>query len=144
MDDGLGKSLCDAYRVMGDEITRLRAEVEALNAENHNLNWTLGTPGYNAMATPEEQAEHEAAVARADKFIEQIAKRKAEQEAAEADAARFRWMRDNATNESLPFATEDGRWVVQFLPSAGSIHERSYKTLDIAIDAARAAQGEQG
>ena len=57
------------------------------------------------------------------------------------DAARFRWMRDNTTHESLPFPAEDGRWIVQFFPAAGGIHERNYKTLDAAINAARAAQG---
>ena len=68
---------------------------------------------------------------------------KAEIESQRADAGRYRWFRDNQAHYSLPFCTENGRWVVQAFPATGGIHERNYKTLDAAIDAARAAQGEQ-
>jgi len=39
--------------------TPLLERIAALEAENHNLNWALGTEGFDQMATPEEQAEHE-------------------------------------------------------------------------------------
>lgn len=58
-----------------------------------------------------------------------------------ADAERYRWFRDNQAHDSLPFFTDQGLWVVQSFPAGGGIHERNYKTLDAAIDAARRAQG---
>ena len=116
-----------------EEITRLRAEVEALtkNLENMNADREIlrrfvsdgMRDGINRAA--------------------EIVKLTAEVEALRAyapDAARFRWMRDNTTHESLPFPAEDGRWVVQFFPPNGVIHEYYYKTLDAAIDAAMAKE----
>lgn len=40
-------------------IPALEARVAELEQEVHNLNWALGSEGYDQMATPEQQAEHE-------------------------------------------------------------------------------------
>lgn len=66
----------------------------ALSAnEIHNLNWALGTTGYEQMATPEEQAEHEAGAALIEAGLARMAKAKAEYDAMAKDAARYRWLR---------------------------------------------------
>ena len=41
MATGLAKSLCDAYTVMGEELTRLRAENERLKADAARFQWVL-------------------------------------------------------------------------------------------------------
>ena len=121
-----------------EEITRLRAEVEALRAENHNLNWALGTPGYNTMATPAEQAEHEAAVARIDAVLARMEKAKEEHAAMTADAERYRFMDEHC---GIVDMISDPDNLVQVW-----VAEQRYcgSTLDAAIDAARAAKGERG
>jgi hypothetical protein len=120
------------------EIGRLRAEVEALRAENHNLNWALGTPGYNTMATPAEQAEHEAAVARIDAVLARMEKAKEEHAAMTADAERYRFMDEHC---GIVDMISDPDNLVQVW-----VAEQRYcgSTLDAAIDAARAAQGGRG
>ena len=91
---------CDAadmLRADGEEIERLRKlvdtqatsmqfdaqesreakdEIERLKRDNHNLNWALGSPGYDQMATPEEEAGHVAAVANVTANIERMRLRK--------------------------------------------------------------------
>jgi hypothetical protein len=48
------------------------AEVERLTRENHNLNWALGTDGYDQMATPEEQACHKAGMSKVSAALERF------------------------------------------------------------------------
>lgn len=73
------------------------ADAEALRAENHNLNWALGTEGYAQMATPEEQAENDKAVQNAEEAIARLERAKTEYEAMKVDAACFRfWVREAA------------------------------------------------
>lgn len=52
------------------------ARIAELEAEVHNLNWALGTEGYESMATPEQQAEADAAHAAVLKNIEGMKKRR--------------------------------------------------------------------
>ena len=113
-------------------------EIEALRAENHNLNWALGTPGYNTMATPAEQAEHEAAVARIDAVLARMEKAKEEHAAMTADAERYRFMDEHC---GIVDMISDPDNLVQVW-----VAEQRYcgSTLDAAIDAARAAKGERG
>jgi multidrug resistance efflux pump len=59
----------------------------------HNLNWALGTPGYEEMATAEEQAEHTEACARMDEMLERMAENKRKHDAATKDAERYRKLR---------------------------------------------------
>lgn len=134
--EGIKQKYCDRHHWQS-EAGRLRAEVEALRAENHNLNWALGTPGYNAMATPEDQAEHEAAVARTDAILARMEKAKAERAAMTADADRYRFMDEHC---GLVDMVSDPDNLVQVW-----VAERRYygDTLDAAIDAARAAQGDK-
>lgn len=60
----------------GAVIKQLLAKIARLQHENHNLNWALGSPGYEQMATPEEEAEHVAAVAEVTANIERMRRRK--------------------------------------------------------------------
>lgn len=83
-----------SLRVLASEVERLRAEV-------HNLNWALGTPGYDQMATPEEQAESDAAVARTNDFIARIAENKEKHDAMVKDAAAWRAMTEAMVDEYL-------------------------------------------
>lgn len=76
-----------------DENKELRQEVERLRNEVHNLNWALGTEGYTQMATPEEQAEHEAAVCAVQKNIDRLEDFSVAYEAMKKDAARYQWLR---------------------------------------------------
>ena len=69
----------------GAVIKQLLAEIERLKHDNHNLNWALGSPGYDQMATPEEEAEHVAAVANVTANIERM--RKERDASAPADPA---------------------------------------------------------
>lgn len=56
--------------------TPLLERIAQQQQEIHNLNWALGTEGYEQMATPEQQAEHEAAVASINESISNMGKRK--------------------------------------------------------------------
>lgn len=60
------------------------------------------------------------------------------------DAERYRWLRGNP--ESIPYRDERDFWCVPYLVSnagghGGGVGESRHKSLDAAIDAARAAQG---
>ena len=65
----------EAWDALSDHADSLRAEVERLKEENHNLNWALGTDGYDQMATPEQQAEADQAHARSVSFIDRMGER---------------------------------------------------------------------
>lgn len=60
-----------------DVLLRLLDERDALRHENHNLNWALGTDGYEQMYTEVERAEHAEGMALAMDHIERLAARKA-------------------------------------------------------------------
>lgn len=59
-----------------EAIRELVAQNELLRQENHNLNWAMGTVGYEQMATPEQQAEHEAHTAQIHATLEKMRNRK--------------------------------------------------------------------
>jgi hypothetical protein len=91
-------------------VARLRREAEAWDAESgdmatllreaadeiHNLAWTLSLPGFDRMATDEQEAEHQAGVQRVNDMLARMEKAKADHDAAMADAARFRWLDEAA------------------------------------------------
>lgn len=93
-----------------EEIERLRADAARLEREVHNLNWALSTPGYEQMATPEDQAEHEAGQARVTAVLDRMAAAKAEHDAMEADAARYRWLLDESDWIGDRWRTVWGKW----------------------------------
>lgn len=60
-----------------DVVIRLLDELDRLRHENHNLNWALGTDGYEQMYTEAERVEHADAVARITEHLDRLAARKA-------------------------------------------------------------------
>lgn len=86
----------EAIRELLAERDALKAENESLKHENHNLKWAIGTEGYEQMATPEEQAEHDKAVQAHNEFIARLEKGKTVYEELKADAERYRWLRNEA------------------------------------------------
>jgi len=111
---------------------RCEADNEAMLAAVHNLNWALGTPGYEEMATAEEQAEHKEACARVDDMLERMAENKRKHDAAMKDAERYRKWRAAYTNpDGRPHALD---------PMLAAIADAwSPEQLDAAIDAAPAS-----
>lgn len=81
------------------QLAEAQAKIAELEKDVHNLNWALGTDGYQEMATPEEQAEHEAAFVVVKDRITEMAKRKAEYDALVRDAAC--WRRYCEANNSI-------------------------------------------
>ena len=116
--------LTNSLRGSSDEIERLQKEV-------HNLNWALGTEGYTEMATPEEQADHEAGMADVQAIIDRMQAAKDAHEAMEKDAARYRLLR------RYPLSVGHGSLQV-FMDDrcgSGNYHKMVWdKELDAAID----------
>jgi hypothetical protein len=77
------------------KIEDLIAERDELRRQVHNLNWALSMPGFEQMATPEDQAEHEAGVAAVDAVLARMEHNKAQHDAMVKDAERYRWLRDS-------------------------------------------------
>lgn len=82
----MSDSLDNAMRVMADQAR----QIDRLRAELHNLKWALGTEGYEQMATPEEQAEHDKAVHAHNEFLARLEKGKTVYEELKADAEQAR------------------------------------------------------
>ena len=86
------RAMEDLRRLEGDEdeadLCREVAE------ELHNLAWALSLPGFDRMATDEQEAEHQAGVQRVNDVLARMEKAKAEHDAAMADAARWRYWRN--------------------------------------------------
>ena len=72
------------------KIEDLIAERDELRRQVHNLNWALSMPGFEQMATPEDQAEHEAGVAAVDAVLARMEHNKAQHDAMVKDAERYR------------------------------------------------------
>ena len=75
---------------------------------------------------------------------EEITRLRAEVDALRADAERYRWLRGNS--HAIPYQDEMDVWCVPYLVSnagghGGGVGESRHKSLDAAVDAARAAQG---
>jgi hypothetical protein len=84
--------LLESHQVLETQLADATRKLEEASKENHNLNWALGAEGYDRMATPEEQAEHEEAVANCTALITGFAERKAKHDAMGKDAERYRWL----------------------------------------------------
>lgn len=75
--------------------TDIAALLDEAAEEMHNLAWALSLPGFDRMATDEQEAEHqEAGVQRVNDVLAEMERRKAEHDAAMADAARWRYWRN--------------------------------------------------
>ena len=72
------------------KIEDLIAERDELRRQVHNLNWALSMPGFEQMATPEDQAEHEAGVAAIDAVLARMEHNKAQHDAMVKEAERYR------------------------------------------------------
>jgi hypothetical protein len=79
-------------------IERVIAERDELRRQVHNLNWALSMPGFEQMATPEDQAEHEAGVAAVDAVLARMEHNKAQHDAMVKAAERYRWLREHGDN----------------------------------------------
>lgn len=69
--------------------------------ELHNLAWALSLPGFDRMATDEQEAEHQAGLQRVNDMLARMEKAKADHDAAMADAARFRWLDEVALSVDM-------------------------------------------
>lgn len=121
-------------------IQRMADEIERLRAENHNLNWAFGTEGYEQMATPEEQAEHDKAVHAHNEFLARLEKGKTVYEELKADAARYRWLRAN--RQFCAAAYPDGEWAIPAgMVFLGSDNDNADAWIDARIAQADKAMG---
>lgn len=86
------RAMEDLRRLEGDEDeAELCREVAE---ELHNLAWALSLPGFDRMATDEQEAEHQAGVQRVNDVLAEMERRKAEHDSMVRDAGRYRWLRD--------------------------------------------------
>lgn len=99
------------------------AKIAALERQVHDLNWALGTEGYDTLSDPQDQADHDAAVRGTELFVQRMAQAAARQQALETDAARYQLLRRGQ------------KWSV----IDGGGNELRADVLDAAIDAARSA-----
>jgi len=123
-----------AIRELLAERDALKAENESLKHENHNLKWAIGTEGYEQMATPEEQAEHDKAVQAHNEFIARLEKGKTVYEELKADAERYRWLRGDSCPDHSSRWTQ---WEVRCWKAPSWTGDLRRADLDDAIDAAR-------
>jgi hypothetical protein len=96
--DGIVSEILAENESLRTQLANATRKLEEARKENHNLNWALGTEGYDQMATPEKQAEHEKAVENCTAIIAGIAERKANHDAMVKDAERYRYLRDNCSS----------------------------------------------
>lgn len=93
------RAMEDLRRLEGDddeaELCREVAE------ELHNLAWALSLPGFDRMATDEQETEHQVGVQRVNDMLQRMERAKAEHDAAMADAARFRWLDEVALSVDM-------------------------------------------
>lgn len=80
--------------------TRL-ADALPWSDELHNLAWALSLPGFDRMATDEQETEHQVGVQRVNDMLQRMERAKAEHDAAMADAARFRWLDEVALSVDM-------------------------------------------
>lgn len=76
-ESDLAQQALDDLRTVTAERDVLRAELEVIKHENHNLNWALGVDGYERMYTDAEQADADEAHARTMATIDHMVARKA-------------------------------------------------------------------
>lgn len=128
-------------------VERLRREAEAWDAgsgdiaallresadELHNLAWALSLPGFDRMATDEQEAEHQAGMQCVTDMLARMEKAKADHDAAMADAARFRWLDEVALGVDM---VADPDNLVQIWHETLSGHATTGRTLREAVDEA--------
>lgn len=129
-----GNLTLNALKALVAERDELRRQLVEAQKELHNLNWALGTEGYDQMATPEEQAEHEAAVRAHHDVLARLEEGKRAYEAMKQDARRYRdWLRGGANIP--PESTRWARWEVRHWD--GRYWNTLFaEALDTSIDAA--------
>lgn len=121
----------DLRRLEGDED---EAELCREVAEKlHNLAWALSLPGFDRMATDEQEAEHQAGVQRVNEVLARMEKAKAEHDAAMADAERFRWLDEVALSVDM---VADPDNLVQVWHETLSGRATTGRTLREAVDEA--------
>ena len=101
--------------------------------ELHNLAWALSLPGFDRMATDEQEAEHQAGMQRVNDTLARMEKAKADHDAAMADAARFRWLDEVALSVDM---VADPDNLVQVWHETLSGHPTTGRTLREAVDEA--------
>ena len=93
------RAMEDLRRLEGDddeaELCREVAE------ELHNLAWALSLPGFDRMATDEQETEHQVGVQRVNDMLARMEKAKAEHDAMVRDAERYRFIRDADKSDDL-------------------------------------------
>lgn len=125
------RALADLRRLEGDDD---EAElVDEAVQELHNLAWALSLPGFDRMATDEQEAEHQVGVQRVNDMLARMEKAKAEHDAAMADAARFRWLDEHALSVDM---VADPDNLVQVWRDTLSGHPVTGRTLREAVDEA--------
>jgi hypothetical protein len=113
--------------------TDIAALLDEAAEEMHNLAWALSLPGFDRMATEEQEAEHQAGVQRVNNMLAEMERRKAEHDAAMADAARFRWLDEVALSVDM---VADPDNLVQVWHETLSGHATTGRTLREAVDEA--------
>lgn len=105
--------------------------------EMHNLAWALSLPGFDRMATDEQEAEHQAGMQRVGDMLARMEKSKVEHDAAMADAARFRWLDEHALTVDM---VADPDNFVQVWWESTSGPPTAGRTLREAVDASMRRQ----
>lgn len=112
--------------------TDIAALLDEAAEEMHNLAWALSLPGFDRMATDEQEAEHQTGVQRVNDVLAEMEKRKAEHDAMVRDAARYRWIAAHARSTA---EHRGGRWSLVIDGPAPSRNDCE-DALDAAVDAA--------
>ena len=106
------RAMEDLRRLEGDEDeAELCREVAE---ELHNLAWALSLPGFDRMATDEQEVEHQAGMQRVTDVLARMEKAKAEHDAAMADAARFRWLDEAALTVDM-VSDDDNQTLIEIV-----------------------------
>ena len=113
--------------------TDIAALLDEAAEELHNLAWALSLPGFDRMATDAQEAEHQAGMQRVADVLTEMERRKAEHDAAMADAARFCWLDEVALSVDM---VADPDNLVQVWHETLSGHATTGRTLREAVDEA--------
>lgn len=136
---GLDETLAYAQAVADERVREALAEVADLKKQVHDLNWALGTEGYDKMHDPQDQADHEEAVRGTERFIQRMEEAAERQAELERKAARYDWLRSGVrTRQGVPTS---GHRTISRDPLRGLMEFNFWCTaeeLDAAIDASLA------
>jgi hypothetical protein len=123
----------EAHLCRNEGATDIANLLDEAAEEMHNLAWALSLPGFDRMATDEQEAEHQAGVQRVNDMLARMEKAKADHDAAMADAARFRWIDEHALSVDM---VADPDNLVQVWRDTLSGHPVTGRTLREAVDEA--------